>query len=355
MAANHDSQIDVSITLAPSATSQAGFGTVLLIDDGSLMAGDDYREYTSDTAAKTDLDASEITQFAYDFVKAAFSQQPRPDKVIVGSMDSSLAVPETYTGRYDTIASLTDDFYVVCIDSRADADVEAMSSHVEAKEKLFVAQSSTAGLLTSGLPTALASLDTRDRTAVLYHDKDTEPAAEAWAASRLVFDPDQKSAVWTGYVRSVDEYTSALTDTEKTEAKKNNVNLLMPFGDDDTYVFDGVNTSGRDIYEMITLDWFTARLNTRLIDLKRQYDADGEKIPVSRTGQNLVRAEAEAQIQSGEDAGHLIAEGDDRSYIEFPDPIPQADKDAGEINSSDAELVVAESGNKFKLSFKMHN
>lgn len=349
MAATHDSQIDVTVNLAPPATSQAGFGAVLLLDDGSTLSGDDYKAYEEIETASNDLDASELTQFGYDFVEAALSQTPAPDKVYIGAVDTSAT--DTFTDIYDVIANDVDDFWAVCISSREAADIVDMADYIETTSHFFIAQSSDADWLTADLPTDLEDLDGDERTAVLYHDVDDEPAAEAWAASRLVFDPDERSAPWTGSVAGVAGYDSSLTTTERDAAKDNNANVMLPFGDASTYVFDGVNVSGRDIYEMLTLDWFVARIQERFTDLKQQYDQDGEKIPLSATGQNIARGEIEAQIEDGEDGQHFLP---GESSVEFPETIPQSDLDNNELNG-EGELVVAESANKFGLTFTMSN
>lgn len=349
MTTTHDSQVSVDVTLGPATSSEQGFGVLLFLDSASDLGGDTHREYSDSDDALADEDAGDLSSMGLAFVTATLSQMPRPEKVLVGAVDTT---GSSYVDDLSDIAQLTDEFYGVGIDSRDDADIVDVAEYVETTNLQFFAQSSEEGLLSAGLPSGLEDLEDLERTSLVYHDDDDEPAVEAWAASRLVHNPDDRSAPWTGQVRAISSYASpGLTGAEASAAKANNVNLILPFGDVSTYVFDGVNMAGRDIYEIVSLDWFTARLKSRVTLLKQEYDSRGLKIPISASGQNILRGEIQAQIDQGIAAGHF---SEDTPDPEFPDPIPAADITAGELKA-EGEIIILESARSFPLTFFFTN
>jgi hypothetical protein len=169
-----------------------------------------------------------------------------------------------------------------------------------------VLQSAEAGLLTGTLPGALAGYATAERTAIVYHDTATEWADVAWACSRLVWDPDVQSAAWDGPIAGVDAYATALTTTQRSAAQGIDVNLILPYGGSDTYVDAGKNGAGRPLYEIVSADWFYARLQERIADQKVSHAARGQKIPLTERGQIKIKAEIDALFEQGVSAGHFV-------------------------------------------------
>lgn len=327
MTTTHDDIIDVNITLAAAPVSQAGFGRVLFLATDLDLGSDAYRVYTSASDITADSDLSSAQALA---LTTALSQSPQPDAVLVAPHDAGGGA--TYSDSIDLAIAGGAEFYGLTIESRVAADIISVSDEVEALgDILFVAQSAETEIedgsdIYAGVFSGLAG---NTRTVLVYHDDDTQFLDVGYAASRLVFDPDVQSAGWQGRVAGVDPYAS-FTGTQEDNAEANNVNLLLPFGPYPNYVSSGVTIEDRAIEEIVSADWFKARLEERLIQLKADYDARGEKIPLSPTGQNIVRGELEAQLAQGVDAGHFVS----GFTVSFPDPIADSDIQARTLRAS---------------------
>jgi hypothetical protein len=315
MAADWSNTITINIFLAPLPPARAGFGTVLLLAPlaTNSLNGERVASYASAAEAEAAETAGYISATTLAFLVAAFGQQPTPSKVKVAWVD--LVGGDGYDDALAEVEAVDTDWYCVTIDSRADAGILEISGAIETRNKLCVVQSDDASWLTSGLPAGLSALAARERTAVVYHDEDTEPADIGWAASRLVFDPDFRSAGWEGQVRGVAALTTGLTSAQRDFVEGNNANVGLPFSSAPVYMSPGVNCNGRGLYEIVTADWFKARVSEDLALLKLQHTARGEKIVVDESGQAKVMAILLARLQQGEDAGHF-ARGETRATAE---------------------------------------
>lgn len=307
MSATHDNTIIVNVFLATLSPARQGFDALLhiAIDTGNSLNGDTVRTYTSSADADADFAAGFITSQVQAFIKAAFTQQPRLSTVKV-----TTAAAAAYDLAYTAARGADDGFYGVCIDSRLAADIIEVSDAVEADaEKVFAFQSADADVITAGFPAALSSIVSNERTLPVYHPTDAEPGDIAWLASRLVFDPDVQSAPWDGQIRGVAAYT--LTGAQRDAAIANNFNVILPFGPAPLYVSRGVNIAGRPVYEIVSGDWYRARVREDLAQRKVEASARGEKILVAPSGQSIVRGVLEGRALQGESAGHFAASTED--------------------------------------------
>lgn len=304
--ADHSNTITINIFLSPSPPARAGFGTVLLLVPlaTNSLDGERVMSFANAGEAEDAEDAGYISAGTLAKLQALFSQIPTPSKAKVGNVD--LVGDEDYSDGLAAVEAVDADFYGVVIEPRTDTEILDVSAAVETRNKLFVAQSDDASWLNSGLPAGLAALDGRERTAVVFHDADAEPADIAWIASRLVFDPDFKSAGWEGQVREVDALTTGLTSGERDAAITNNANLGLPFSSATVYVSPGVNCNGRGVYEILSGDWFKARVSEDIAFLKLQYTARGDKLQVSVVGQTAILGILNGRLEQGVDAGHFI-------------------------------------------------
>lgn len=311
MAQSHD-LISKSLSLATSTAGEAGFSTTAFLAIDSLLGGDVFREYKTTKAIDDDVTAGDLLSTAGEALKTALEQTPRPEKVIAISVDRSVGTEEPDT-QLDAAIQAGAEFYGVTLETRTAADIEAVASKVESLDKLFVFQSSDAEWLTAGIPTAYSDIDTRNFSAGVYHDTDTEFADVALAASRLAFDPDVSSAGWQGELSGVAAYSSAPSDTELTNLKANGMNAVLPFGPANRYNSDGVTivADGTQINEIVSAHWFLARLEERVINTKLEYDALGRKIVAGPEGEGIMEGLLAAQVDDAINARHILSGEDD--------------------------------------------
>lgn len=300
------STITINIVLSSSPPARAGFGVMLYLVDQATndLGGERVVSYADITEATTAEAAGDISAATLAALTALFSQNPRPSAVKVARVDT--AAPETYVQALAAVEALDTAWYGVACDNRTDAVIAALAAAMETRNKLFFAQSDDTSILDSGLPAGLSALADLERTALVFHDEDTEPADLAWAASRLVFDPDVQSAGWEGQVRGVAGLTTGLTAAQRGFVETNGANVGLPFSSATVYMSPGQNMAGRGIYELVTADWFRARVSEDIAFLKLQYTARGEKLQVSALGQAAILAILNGRLEQGVNAGHFV-------------------------------------------------
>lgn len=300
MSANLNGNISINIALDAPPIRAAAFSFPLFIAASITLGGSDrVRVYDSGEAAEDDV--ANLSAAVVNAVKVVFAQERKPSAVKIARK----AAEESYAEAL-TAARLADDvWYTVGIDSRANADIAAISSAIESTKKLAILQSGEATLLTNSPDAALTNIFTRERSTLIYHDSATQYADLGWAANRLAFDPGSFSAPWDTPIQGVNPYTTALTATQKTQAQTNNVNVMLPYGSEPTFVDAGVNAKGRPIYELVTRDWFEAELFARMAALKAALSKAGQKLTLDRVGQQRVLALIYAVYREGLAAGHF--------------------------------------------------
>lgn len=306
MAADHSNTIQVNIFLGPSPPSRATFGIALLLTDKATntLNGSRVMSFADADEAADAQGLGYISATTLAFLQAAFSQIPTPSVVKVGNQDTGNS--ETIAAAIAAIEQADPNWYGLCIYSRLDADIVAAANDIEARNKLFVAQSDDPSLLDAGLPAGLSTLSNNERTALIFHDADAQPADLAWLTSRLVFDPDETSAPWEGQVRGVAPLTTGLTSAQRDFIIANKANVGLPFSSAPVYVSPGQSMAGRGFYEMLSADWFTARISEDVALLKLAHTSRGEKLIVDASGQGKILAILNQRLAQGEDVGHFV-------------------------------------------------
>lgn len=304
MSADWSNLITVAIFFGPSPPPRLSFTIPLLLVDKATntLGGVRVVSYTSASEVAAALVATQISATTAAWLTDAFSQIPTPAKVKVAFHDT--AAVETLTAALAAIEALDTDWYGTAIYSRVNADIVTWAALIEARKKIFVAQSGDSSWLDSGVPAGLSAIAGYDRTAVIYHATATEAADLTWLVSRLVHDPDKRSAGWEGQVRGVAS-TAALTTAQRDFIVGNDANVGLPFSSADVYVSPGVMQSGRAIYELVTADWFSARVAEDFAFAKLAHTNRGEKWIVDPTGQVEGLGILNGRLQQGEDVGHF--------------------------------------------------
>ncbi len=344
----HIPNVSVTITLDAAPRTEAGFGYVLLIAKKATSAldGDSIRTYTDAADAVADDTAGDISTFVANAVTVALSQVPRPTGIKVAWID--LVGTETYAAALARIRAVDDDFYGVCIEERTDAAILAIAAAVEATRKVCAVQTDEAGFYTATYPSALAALAAYERTAIVLHDTDAIAADVGWLANRLAYDPDVQSVPWDCPIQGVAANTAAPTAAGRVYAIGHNANVLLPYGGAPLFVDAGVNATGRPLAEILTADWFHARLTEDVAALKVNRAARGSKIPVSAAGQILILALVQSLFQRGVDAGHFLIDEWEAAAVAISD----ADTDAARLRfTGRAQLAVGARLFTFALNF----
>ncbi len=343
--ATHDSNISISITLDAAPAALFGFTPLHVAEVAAVT--DRVRAFAS--AKEVDADAT-LSTATKDALKAHFAQLRRPGLVKLGFRATG-GTPETWVEALTAIEQTDDDWYGFTCATRTDADIALISAWAETRTKLFLAQSSAADWLASGAspPAAYAAVAASERTAVIFHDTNTENADCAWLANRLVFNPDTFSAPWDAAIQGVAPYASNLTTGQRLSAMSKHCNLMLPYGPSPAFVDAGVNLAGRPLYELVSADWFKIRLESKIAQAKINASARGEKIPLGSQGVSILRPLVESQFAEGEAAGHFVP---GQTSVEFIAPTA-ADIAAQRIRATGrAQLSVSARIFEFDFNFQ---
>jgi hypothetical protein len=307
----HNPNIDITINLATRPVQRAGFSTVLLLVNQATNSLNGQRKvtYTNADDAATDNTAGYISAGTLAAVQTAFAQDNPPEEFKVGRVNVGGA--ETYSQALAAVQALDTDFYGVCTDSRDGTVIAALALTIEAASQrmLFVFEDDDASWLDAGVPAAFSTAAASyERTIGVYHDTTAEWADVAYLVDRLSFDPDETSAPWHyAPLANVDDYATDITAAQRLLAIANYINVGLPFGGEDFVMDPGKNISGRPIYEVVTADWFEARVEEDISELAVQHSARGEKIVVDATGQAKVQTVIESRLAQGVQAQHFAA------------------------------------------------
>lgn len=343
--ADHSNSIVVNIFLSASPPTRTGFSTPLYIADQvtNSLNGAKVASYDSASAAATAQGAGYISASTLAALQAGFSQQPTPRRIKVAKRDTAAA--ETYAALLAAIDAVDTDWYGVAQYSRVDADIVALATEIETRRKIYLAQSGDSSWLDAGLPAGLSTLAGKERTAVIYHDTAAQPADLAWLASRLVFDADSKSTPWEGEAKGVAALATPLTGAQRDFIITNKANVGMQYGAVPFWVRPGVNANGRALYEIVSGDWFEARVREDLMKLKADHSARGQKLLVNAVGQGKVLGILNAWLSRGVGAEHF----EKGQYRATGEEITDADRTARRLRFK-AESQIAADATTFEFN-----
>ena len=325
---SHNDRISITVNLAALQSGVASFG-VLLLGKNLDLEGTDARSTTYASLAEVDaaFDAGDVSAWVLAAATEVFGQTPAVPSITVGNQDT-VAV-ETVEAALNLVLAETTDFYYVCLESRADADILSGRTWVNTKaaagsKYLVVAQSDDASWLDSGVPAGLSAIAATERLAIVYHSVDAECRAEQLVGKVAGFDPDERSAPFNVAADNIGTFTAlALTQTQKGFIRSNYANVALPMGSYDPYFDPGVNCNNRSLYEIVTADWLEVRIREALADLYAAKSYAGLKVPVNRTGQQEIAAAIQAVLDRGIAAGHI-----EPGYAVTPQTITPADTTA---------------------------
>ncbi len=335
MGVTHDIDIDITVNLEAAPLTAQGYNVLLLVDEalGNGLGGDRVKSFSTPAEAQTAQTAGEITTAVQTAINVALSQRPRPAAVLVGRVDTGAGTPETYPAALILCeAAAPGQFYAVCADTRTAAVQVALAAAVEADPEnymLFI-QSSDADWLTASLPSAYSTLASLERTAVIFHDTDTQSHDLAWAVKYLQNDPEVEAATGTVPLRGVAALATGLTTTQRANLFTNNANVALQQGSQPYFVKPAKNCAGRPIHEILTSDWYVAAVKADIGQAAADFGDRGEKWTVTIRGAGTLRQILQGVGQRGINAGHFEPE---QYTVSVPAPTT-ADANSGTLRGS---------------------
>jgi hypothetical protein len=197
-------------------------------------------------------------------------------------------------------------WYGLVLESRDDTDILLAAGQIEAMQKVFIAQSNSADLITvatTDIASQIKALSYR-RTHVAYISSDTNHYDAALAASFLSSDFDETAPTATHLilqgVTSEELGTTAQANLEAKNAGFYSTLFGLPA------VANCLTAAGYDLELIVTVDWVKARMSEAVAQLFSNRANGRKRIGFDDIGFQMVAAEAEGAALVGEDVGHFI-------------------------------------------------
>jgi hypothetical protein len=314
-----DQIININITNETVTAVGNNFGTIMILGDSVPDLNPNVKEYTSLTAVVADFATN-----TPEYLKASkiFAQVIKTPKILIGQKQDTDA---DYVSAYNRICSERNDFYALIVCTVNDADIEAISTSVQAQKKIMGISSSSAGILTNANDNIFELLKNTNtyRTFGMFS---ASPIASNYPEAALLgkmIPSTPGSSTWCYQNLVGVTATSNLTDTERANIQVNNGNYYTSFGGRDVTI-DGRMFNGEFIDIIVGLDWLEyyiqANLASLLVTISNRFD----KIPYTADGLTLVKNNINASLEQAVTNGII----DQDFEITMPDilTIPAIDK-----------------------------
>lgn len=324
-----NTQITINISLSAAPVPRAGFGkTLLLSEDVTLVAPALTVEYATTAELAAGVTAGTITQRLADAGTLAFSQSPRPAVVKYG-VASAAPAAATIAGDIAAILLVDQDWYCCMVDTEAEASVAAANATLAAAAaavealspgKLLIQASNDPDMYNPAVATDPASVEqdaAREQQVVIYEQligvafDEFQWGAYAHTASWASFDPDVRSAPFDKQCKSIlPAQTTAAAPVDLTTAQIAAINdkagnAFVKYGAAPAFLNQGTNPVGRQVHEIMSKDWLTARLREDFASQKVAMSNRGEKWPLNDSGIAFGAALIDARLQQGLAAQHF--------------------------------------------------
>jgi hypothetical protein len=199
-------------------------------------------------------------------------------------------------------------FGYVTLDSRTAAAQVALSDWCEARDYIYLAQSSDASWLTAGVPTDYATIVDNKQTGIVYHPTNTEWADAEWAGFVSAKDPDVARTNFRGPIGNATTYL--LTSAQAAFAAANFCNVIKPDTRGGTTFYiggdagAGFSLQGELLYGALTKLWTKIKIEDSNATILVQYDTLSEGVPFNDAGAQVFLAPLSALGELGLRAGH---------------------------------------------------
>jgi hypothetical protein len=335
---------NIAITSAVSALTR-GFGDlgILLIVDkatNSLNSVTGTVTYTLLSQAAADATSGYISAGTLAAITAFFAQVPHATEIKVANWD--LVAPETAAACLSRIQAIDNDWYFVLTNQRGDTNmlamataVNALGSDAETGMKYFLGQSASA-FNTGTYPSALTSLQTMTRTAVVYHETTTVWCELAWVAKVASWNQSEISPGWM-WVNLDSTTVPTLTPAGLGYCKTNNANVAAPAGGYACVMGQGYGTDGTPIKSRVTADILTKTMRSTILDgLVYLATEKGVVVGVDEQGKSTILGWIAAVISNLTNAGHF----EPGQSVLLAQAISSADRTARRLRFDTTEQLV---------------
>ena len=294
--------VNVSITRQTKTVSQAGFGTMLILTPvAEPLPANRVSFYSSIDEIADDFPSNTD---AYKAAAAAFSQNPRPERVAVGRYIGSGQNAETITEALNACKEENDEWYALVLTDKTVASQTLAAAWVETQKKIFFARSNDVDIKDAGETADIGSVCSAanyDRTAVVAHYPSADDFIDAgWLGLML---PEQPGSATFAFKTIAGIAADKFTSTEQAAIDAKVVNHYQKIGGV-SVTQPGKVASGEWIDVIIGIDWLIARMTERIFSVL----VNNKKVPYTDAGAAMLENEVRAQLKAGVAVGLLAAD-----------------------------------------------
>ena len=237
------------------------------------------------------------------------------------------------------------DWYGLTLTTMGEAEIIAAGGWVESAKKLYVQQTQDGDSITSSTTDVVSEVqdDNLFRTAIIYGQNPSQFVGAAWLGKVFPFNPG--ATTWK-FQRLAGVSASPLTSTEQNNLvgtpsiPTKNGNAVIDYGGI-PITTEGRTAAGEWIDVIRDRDWFEARLQARIVNLKIQASANGKKIPFTDAGIAQVEAEVVAQCREGIGAGFIADSPAPVVTVPRASAVSSADKAARRLTGVNFSATIA--------------
>jgi hypothetical protein len=324
--------VDINLSLIGATATRFAFGALLGAFAHSVTANRQDGPYYSVAEVEDAGFTSVATPAINDWATIVFSQDDGVESILIGREDGADA---NLTATLNAIeAAGSDTWYITNIESRVDADIALAAAWIEARDKILIAQTDSADLLASVEPNIGNTLSVAlyHRTALIYHDDDTEYLDGAWSSSGGGLDLDSPNGAGIWMYRELEGVPyDAITGTQATNVWGANANV---YGRTKglSFTSKGTMASGRKIDITTSLDWVKARVGESVLG---RFVGVKTKIPYTNAGILDIVAAISDVLDSGVRNGHISPD------IPFQIIVPDSTEIAASVKTTRALTIQA--------------
>jgi len=335
--------VDVTVNVGGVTADKFAFGVPMGVFSHTVTANRQDGPYFSLAEVVAAGFTSTATPSIYAWASAVFAQDDGVDSLLIGRIDAGDA---DYTVTMNAIeAAGADTWYITNIESRADADIADVAAWTETRDKIAIFQSDDQTLVAALALKAFGY----NRSALIYHDDDSEYLDGAWTSSGGGLNLDTPGGVGIWAYRSLegvpfDDVTGALASAiYAADANLYGRNKGLSF------TSKGTMASGRFIDVTTSVDWVKLRTEEAVLET---FVNAGTKIPYTNAGISILVGAVQGVLDQGVSFGHFS--GDAPPTVTAPDvsEVSSSDK-ANRILQLTAQATLAGAIQKLELTINL--
>lgn len=261
--------VEVNITRKTQATTQAGFGTPLLVSTGTAVPLTTLNAANALTQIKT-LFGTDSRE--YNAVSTMLQQSPRVSQIKV--LGVVVTAPMTKaTAVVDALTSLETDYFYLLTTERDAEVIRAIAQFNETQDKLFV--------FSTDLDTVTTTIADLSKTVALYHTKASTEFLDAAAIGYMA--PREIGTYVLAFKTMVGITPDSLSLSRIEELESKNYNCYITQSGI-SMVSDAKTASGEYVDNVQVTLWLDARITESIFNLL----ATTPKVPYVQSGLDLV-------------------------------------------------------------------